>query len=119
MQVVKEPLTKMSVHLRFIQNKTEVDHQVFEGEVTMTQQQADAYKQIIGDGKASVTVSAELGESDYGNGGKVFVSVTLTVDQSQAGLDSGIAWAKALSNQKAWEAHAELKAQLHQRGILR
>ncbi len=85
----------------------------------MSQQQADAYKQMIGDGKAEVVVSAEVGESDYGNGGKVFVSIKLTVDQSAQGLESGLAWAKHLSQQKAWEAHAELKNQLQVKGILR
>lgn len=119
MQVVREPLTRLVVHLRYIQNKVEVGHDLFEGEVSMTQQQADAYKQMVGDGKASVTASAELSESDYGNGGKVFVSVTLTVDQSQQGIETGIAWAKHMAQQKAWEAHAELKNQLQVKGILR
>lgn len=115
---VKEPLTRMVVHVRYLDDKIEVGHDVFEGEVPVSQQ-PDNYKQLIGDGKASVTSSIDVGESDYGNGGKVFVSVTLTVDQSQQGIESGIAWAKHIATQKAWEAHAELKEQLKQRGILR
>lgn len=85
----------------------------------MSNEQQDAYKQIIGDGQAKVTVSKELSEADYGNGGKVFVSVTLTCDQSTTGITTGISWAKYLADQKAWEAHAEMKAQLHEKGILR
>lgn len=118
MEVVAAP-TRMTVHVRYIKDKSEVGHDVFEGEVPMSQQQQDSYKQLIGDGKASVTASKELSESDYGNGGKVFVSVTLTVDQSQPYIESAIGWAKQLADQKAWEAHAEMKNQLLQRGIIK
>lgn len=113
------PLTKMIVHIHYLQDKVSAGHDMLEGEVPMSAQQQDWYKSIIGDGKASVTASKELSESDYGNGGKVFVSVTLTVDQSQGCIDAGITGAKALADSKAWEAHAEMKQQLHQRGILR
>jgi hypothetical protein len=114
-----QPKTKLIVHIHYLQDKVPVGHDVLEGEVPMTQQQQDSYKLLLGDEKASVTASKELSESDYGNGGKVFVSVTLTVDQSQGALESGIAWAKMLADQKAWEAHAEMKQQLVQRGILK
>lgn len=111
--------TKLTIHVHYYQDKAVVGHDVFEGEVTMTQPQQDSYKQLLGDEKASVTASKELSESDYGNGGKVFVSVSLTIDQSQGALESGIAWAKMLADQKAWEHHAEMKQQLVQRGILK
>lgn len=115
---VEHPLTKMVVHLHMFKSKVEVDHSLFEGEVPMSQEQRDYYKQLIGDGRASVTVSRELSESSYGNGGKVFVSITLTVDQSQAGLEAGTAWAGALAEKSAWDSHAQLHQQLVQKGII-
>jgi hypothetical protein len=42
-------------------------------EAPMDQNQQDAFKALIGDGLGRATVSREMGESDYGNGGKVFV----------------------------------------------
>jgi hypothetical protein len=114
-----EPLTRLVVHIHYRQDGVWVDHDLMEDEVPMSVEQQDAYKQIIGDGQAKVTVSKELSEADYGNGGKVFVSVTLTCDQSATGLTSGLTWAKWLADNKVWEAHAEMKAQLLQKGILR
>lgn len=114
-----EPLTKLEVHFRYFNDKVSVGHDVIEKEVPMSAHQQDAYRQLVGDGKAEIVVSKELGEMDYGNGGKVFVSVKLTVDQSQAGLESGVAWAKMFADKYAWEAHEELKSQLRQKGILR
>jgi hypothetical protein len=119
MTVEAQPLTKLSVHIHYYQNKAVVGHDVLEGEVPMSAHQQDAYKQLLGDQKAEVVVSKELSEADYGNGGKVFVSVKLTVDQSQPGLESGFAWAKMFADKYAWEAHEEMRQQLHQRGILK
>lgn len=96
-----------------------VDHLIYEGVVDMSSEEQDAYKRLIGDGRASVTASRDLSEMHFGNGGKVFVSVTLTVDQSMPGIETGLAWASALVERKVWEAHAELKKQLVEKGILK
>ena len=112
-------LTREVVHVHTIVNKIDVNHDVYEGEARMSQEQQDAYKQLIGDGMAKVTVSQELSESDYGNGGKVMVAMTLTCDQSQAAVNSAIGWAKHMVDAKAWEHLTLLKQQLVQRGVLK
>jgi hypothetical protein len=112
-------LTKQSIHVHVIENKKPVSHDVYEGEVIMSQQQQDYYKQLIGDGKASVTTSREISESSFGSGGKVFVSVTLICDQSMQGVASAIEHARSMAEAKAWEHHAALRDQLIQRGILK
>lgn len=114
-----EALTRMAVSIHYYQNKVEVGQDVLEGEVEMSQEQQDGYKQLIGDGLAEIVVSREISEMSYGNGGKVFVSVKLTVDQSAAGINAGEAWAKAFAHQKIWEAHGEMRQQLVDRGIIK
>ena len=116
---IKRPLTKMSVHLHTFRNKQEEGHEVFEGTVPMTQQQQDSYAWALGDEKASVTVSSDLSESNYGNGGKVFVSVTLTCGQDKEHLEFALNLAKELSNAAAWNFHSEMKKSLINKGILK
>ncbi len=112
-------LTRQTIHTHILKDKNEIDHKLFEGEVQMDQQQQDYYQQLVGDGKASVTVSRELSESSFGSGGKLFVSITLTCNQSQSYLEAAINFAKTLAEQKAWEQHGELRTQLIQRGLLK
>lgn len=52
----------------------------------MSQEQQDSYRAIIGNGQAKVTVGRDMSEMDFGSGGKVFVSVSLSCDQSQLGI---------------------------------
>lgn len=59
----------------------------WEGELEM---QTDELKEIIGDGKAKITISRELSEKSYGNGGSLFVSITLTTDQSHESVAKAI-----------------------------
>lgn len=80
-------------------------------------QQADALKQLIGDGQAKVTASKELSHKDYGNGGSVFVSVTLTCDQSQVCIDAAANWASYFAEKNAVEQHSKLTQTLAQLGI--
>jgi hypothetical protein len=86
----------MSVSVRVIKNKADIDHKVWEGEVSMSEAEKDVYKGIIGDGNASVTVGRELSELDFGNGGKAFLSITLTCDQSSDGISHAAAMAHHL-----------------------
>ena len=111
--------TKMHIERRYYQNDKLVDREVYEGEVTMDPQQKDYYKQLIGDGKGSITAGRPLGHKDFGTGGDVFVSVTLTCDQSEPGLNAAIDYAKYLAETKLWQHFEELKQQLIQRGILK
>ena len=112
-------LTREIIHVHTKVNKQWVDHEVFEGEARMSQEQQDYYKQLIGDGQASVTVSRELSEGDFGNGGKTFVSITLTCDQSGPFLTTATEYAKSLAESKCWEYHGMLKQQLLAKGILK
>lgn len=75
-------------------------------------------KTIIGDGKARVTVSKELSEKDYGNGGSVFVSVTMTCDQSQDMIDTAAGWAGFHAEKNVVEQHGQLRTRLQQLSIL-
>ena len=89
---------------------------MYEGEVPMADQ-ADL-KQLLGDGMAKVTASKELSKKDYGAGGSVYVSVTLTCDQSAPALDSAAGWAKHLATKYTMEEFANLEAELQRLGII-
>jgi hypothetical protein len=112
-------LTRLRISIGLVENDLPIDHLVYEGAVDMSDKEIDAYKKLIGDGKSSVTASRDLSEMHFGSGGKVFVSVTLTVDQSMQGIETGIYWASDLVERKIWEAHAEMKKKLTERGILK
>lgn len=112
-------VAKLRLYIDVVEDDAIADRLIFEGPVDMTQQEEDGYKALIGDGKASVTVSRDLSEMHFGNGGKVFVSVSLTVDQSLPGIETGYAWASHFVNKKVWEAHGELKKLLVTMGILK
>jgi hypothetical protein len=115
--LVAEPLTKMTIHARI--RGRESSHDIYEGEATMSQQQQDQYKDLIGDGLAKVTVGRDLGEKDFGSGGGVIVNVTLTCDQSAAKIGAAIALAHQVADGSAWHYQQQLKQQLLQTGILK
>lgn len=108
------PLTSMIVH---VHEKT--DHHLYEGDVIMSQEQQERFKALIGDGLSKVTVSRDLGEKDFGSGGGVIVSVTLTCDQSEASVHNAINLAHEVANKHAWYYQQMLKQQLLQSGILK
>lgn len=112
-------LTREIVHLHRVENERDVSHDVYEGEVRMSQEQQDHYQQLIGDAQASITVSRELSEADYGNGGKIFVSVTLRCHQSEAYINAAVAYASKMAEDKVWEYHAALRNQLLVKGIIK
>lgn len=114
---IRLPHSKLVVHVRVIVQNQEVDHLVQEGEVFVSQEQADGYKALVGDGLARVTVSKELSESTYGNGGKVMVSVSLTCDQSQGGVNTAITYADRLASYWVDQHHGTMKQLLAQKGI--
>jgi hypothetical protein len=116
---MKVNLTKLIVHVYTTVQEQQVQHDVYEGEVSMSQAQQDYYKNLLGDQNASVTVSRELSESNYGNGGKVFVSITLTCDQSVPVMLTAIEYAKGLAEETVWKHHTELRNQLQTKGLIR
>jgi hypothetical protein len=83
----------------------------------VTAEEQAQLKSIVGDGLTKVTVSKELSHKDYGNGGSVFVSVTLTCDQSPAIIDYAATAASHHAEKNAVEHHNNLKQTLEQLGI--
>ena len=73
----KLPKTRMTVHARVDGSGAPLEHGIYEGEVPMTQTQADQYKQLLGDEKARITVGRDISEKDYGSGGGGIVNDTL------------------------------------------
>lgn len=47
---------------------------------------ADALKEVVGDGKARISVAMDVGYKDFGRGAGCSVMVTLTHDQSTEGI---------------------------------
>jgi len=103
-QQAKEPMelnlphTAMVVRRVYVRDKQEIENEISEGEVPMTQQQQDQYKLVIGDGLARIAVGRDLSDTDYGSGGKAFVSVSLACDQSAAGISSAIVLAQQMAD---------------------
>lgn len=117
--IVFQPLARMVVHTHLKVNDQNIDHLVYEGEAQMSQAQQDEYRALIGDGQARVSVSRDLSEKDYGNGGGVQVTVSLTCDQSQAALNQAIVLAHQLADSACWHYQSATKQQLIDRGVLR
>lgn len=88
-----------------------------EGDLDMSAEEQAQLKSIVGDGLAKVTVSKELSHKDYGNGGSVFVSVTLTCDQSPDIIDYAATAASHHAEKNVVEHHSKLQATLAQLGI--
>ena len=85
----------------------------------MSDQENDQLKTLLGDGHASVTMSREIGEMDYGNGGKCFASVTIKCDQSTPAIEAAQGWAAYFAAKVINTQHAEMKAQVQALGIIK
>jgi hypothetical protein len=74
----------------------------------------DAYEQVVGNGLARVTVSADMSLKDYGNGASSMCSVTLTCNQDEQTIQRAVGLAAGLANYYAKQNRAaaenELKA---------
>lgn len=90
---------------------------ISEGDLDMSAEEQTQLKSIIGDGLAKVTVSKELSHKDYGNGGSVFVAITLTCDQSPEIIDYAAKAASHHVEKNVVEHHNNLKQTLDQLGI--
>lgn len=89
MNEIVNPQVTLAVTWRAEQNHIPVLNE-YQGpmEAPMSQEQQDCFKALIGDGQFRVTLSRELGESDYGTGGKVFLSLSGVCDQSQPYIEA-------------------------------
>lgn len=110
-------LTRQTVHVRTTKDKVETAHLVYEGEVKMSDQETDAYKVLVGDALGRITVSKELSESTYGNGGKAMVSISLTCDQSHACLNAAITLADNLATHWVGAHHDNMRQLVSDKGI--
>lgn len=111
--------TALNVRRSYIKNKLEVDNEVLEGEVPMTQEQQDYYKQVIGDGQGRISVGRDMSEMAFGSGGKVFVSVSLACDQSSAGIMNAIGLAASMADYYIALHHQQMKERCVQMGLLK
>jgi hypothetical protein len=80
----------------------------------------DEIKDIIGDGKARVTVSADFGIKDFGTGASAMASVSLTCGQDTKTIERAAKIAGDLARDLAQEqrqrAENELQALIAERG---
>lgn len=113
------PLAVMTINVHSKNANINPEHYLYEGDAIMSQVQQDRYKSLIGDGLAKVSVGRDLGEKDFGSGGGVIVSVTLTCDQSEQSVNAAIALAHEVADNHAWHYQQRLKQQLLQTGILK
>jgi hypothetical protein len=58
---------------------------------------------FIGDANAKLTVSMEISDKEYGRGVSVMASLTLTVNQDDAAVESAFSYARALLHDKISE----------------
>lgn len=113
------PHTAMVVRRVYVRDKQEIGSEISEGEVPMTQQQQDHYKSIIGDGQARITVGRDLSDTDYGSGGKAFVSVSLTCDQSSAGISGAIQLAQQMADYYIEQHLGQVRQKCYQLQLLK
>ncbi len=74
---------------------THKDHspKYFHIDIELEETDMDRFNDCIGDGKARISLGADMGEKEYGSGYGFMLNVTLTCDQSEDGLDQGVALA--------------------------
>lgn len=112
---VKEPRFSVTCQLEAPGLKTETF--VYDGETP--REIMDQYKQLIGDGNASVSVSTDMSVKKFGAGASAMVTVSLTCNQDQqtitAAIDlaaqTGRYYAKAYQQQAEGELRALLQSQ--------
>jgi hypothetical protein len=107
--------THMTIHARVVG----AFHDTYEGEAKMSQEQLDQYKNIIGDGQGRVTVGRDMAEKDFGNGGGVFVNVSLACDQSTAGIYDATRLAYQIADQYCGYYFDQVRQDLVKRGMVK
>jgi hypothetical protein len=92
---------------------------IWEGEVPVADQQNYRLADIVGNGLAKVTVGREMSKNDYGTGGKVFVSVTITCNQDDALVEYAKKCASALAERYVVEEYNSFQQTLYQNGLVK
>lgn len=112
------PRAALYVRRIYMNNGREVDSEVEEGEAPMSEAQQDQYKAVIGDAQARVSVGRDMSEMDYGSGGKVFISVSLVCDQSQAGISYAVGLAAQMADYFVEQHYQQMRSRCHAIGLL-
>lgn len=115
----REP--RFSVNVRISENNNGVTTQqnlTFNGE--KPKELMDSFKNVIGDGQASVSVSTDISLKSFGNGVSAMVSVSLTCDQSVEGINQAAVLAaqaaRHFAKQFQSEAEMDLKSTMLAQG---
>lgn len=109
---------KLTVRQVFYKNSHEMDNYISEGDLPMSQEQQDQYKAIIGDGQGRITIGRDMSEMNFGSGGKVFVSVSLTCDQSYAGIAAAVGLAAQAADYFVETHYQQMKQRCLSLGLL-
>lgn len=75
-----------------------------------TEEEAKMLNTFVGDGAAKVTISQEISDKNYGRGVSVMCSITLTVNQDDATVDTAMAYGRTILNEKIADAVGQLNA---------
>lgn len=104
-QHIREPRFHVTCQLEAPDMKTET--LIFEGETP--REIMDQYKQLIGDGNASVSVSTDMSVKKFGAGASAMVTVSLSCNQDQQTIAAAIDLAAQTGRYyaKAYQAQAE------------
>ena len=119
MTEIKLPHTRLTIDRKAFQGEVQVAHEVMETEVPMSQEQQDAYQQIIGDANADVTVSRDASFKVFGNGGGVFVSVGGKCHQSEQHIRYLAGLLKTIAEDLAEKHLVEWQNKLAQLGLVK
>ncbi len=97
--------------------ETPNDSLIFEGEVPVADQQSLQLHTILGNKEAKVSVGRDMASKHFGDGGGVFVSVTLTCDQNDAAIDYAVRCAGIIAQKHCHEQFEEHKKLLSYHGL--
>ena len=72
----------------------------------------DAYEQVVGNGLAKVSVSADLSIKDFGTGASAMVSISLTCNQDLATMQTAVGLAGQMARWYAKENRQQAESEL-------
>jgi hypothetical protein len=110
MTEINSPHTRLVVRRQVTKDNADVLYETQDSEVPMSEEQKDAYHQVIGDANAKVTYSREVKIGKYGTMCGAFASVSLTCHQSEAHINYALGLAKTLVETRLESDLPELEA---------
>jgi len=100
MSVVRD-LPKISAGMTLKVKGHPAVHYTFSGE--LPKEVMDAYEQVVGNGLAKVSVSADMGIKEFGTGASAMVSISLTCNQDGKTIEQAVELASGLARGFAME----------------